>query len=75
MKLGEVAFLEAIEEYKGYCSNCDDITLESGVEPDAEGYECPECGNNTVMGAADALLGGYLDIEERGVHPKEHLYY
>ena len=39
---------------EGYCTNCDEFT-NSGVEPDAEEYECISCGENTVMGAENAI--------------------
>jgi hypothetical protein len=34
------------------------------TEPDAEGYDCPQCGNYTVMGAEQALLTGEIDVVE-----------
>jgi predicted RNA-binding Zn-ribbon protein involved in translation (DUF1610 family) len=56
-----------LEEYKevmndnmGYCPDCDEITRDC-TEPDAEGYDCPECGGNRVMGAESALLMGYVE--------------
>lgn len=43
--------LEAIEEDNntGFCLACG--AEASCVEPDAERYECDECGNHNVMGA------------------------
>lgn len=38
----------------GICSDCHYI--QSGVEGDAEGYTCEECGKPTVMGASNALM-------------------
>ncbi len=48
-------FLElAMEgEYVGLCAKCGHI--QDGCEPDAEGYECEECGAKAVNGPAIAL--------------------
>jgi hypothetical protein len=35
---------------------------DGGVEPDAEEYECENCGEPQVMGAEQALLLGELDV-------------
>lgn len=40
---------------EGYCSTCDEFT-NGGVEPDAQGYKCDECDENTVMGAELAIV-------------------
>jgi len=50
---------EAIEDNRGYCTNCEDFT-NFNVEPDAENYECEECGENTVIGVEQAILLGIL---------------
>ena len=57
-------YSEHREEYDGYCTTCEDVTVEGGVEPDARGYECPECGMNTVIGIEEALIDGLIEIEE-----------
>lgn len=62
MNLTESAYTEACGDSAGYCSECDDITSDSGVEPDAEGYKCPTCERMTVMGIEQALLVGMLEI-------------
>ena len=46
----------------GYCTDCDDITRENGVEPDADGYECPACGHQSVMGLETAILLGHIQV-------------
>lgn len=56
--MNEAEFLERMENGDGYCTECESFTKEGGVEPDAEGYECPECGNKTVVGAEQALFMG-----------------
>lgn len=45
-----------ISEYEnhGICYECGN--LQSGVEPDAQGYECEECGAHAVGGLDFALL-------------------
>lgn len=50
----------SISSNDGYCTSCDAITNIGGVEPDAEGYDCEECGNATVMGIENALIMGLL---------------
>jgi Zn finger protein HypA/HybF involved in hydrogenase expression len=41
--------------YEGYCTKCKDWTREQ-TEPDAEGYDCPECKQLTVVGSDVYLL-------------------
>ena len=52
----------AQEMYLGWCTTCEAFTRDS-TEPDACEYDCPECGENTVYGAEEALLEGFLVIE------------
>ncbi len=56
-----VDFQDMCDSYMGYCTSCQDFTRDS-TEPDAEGYDCPNCGQDTVMGAEQALLMGLIDI-------------
>lgn len=51
----EENYLAMREDYMGWCTNCKDITRDS-TEPDAEGYDCPECEENTVQGADIFLM-------------------
>lgn len=61
MKITEKRLTYLLENtYSGYCLHCDDITTEHGVEPDAQEYECPNCGNHTMMGLENALIIGKL---------------
>ena len=48
--------LEAVEadESIGFCIKCGSEAY--GVEPDAHGYECDECGGLTVYGAEELLI-------------------
>lgn len=55
MKLTEQEAQYYIGSDEGYCPECDEFT-NGGVEPDAEGYECISCGENTVMGAETAIV-------------------
>jgi len=41
-------------ENPGFCLACG--ADHDGCEPDAEGYECYECGKHEVMGAEQVLL-------------------
>jgi len=54
----------------GICLECGEWT-DGGVEPDAEGYTCEECGCDSVCGADQALILGELgfcaDDEEDGL--------
>ena len=52
-------YLAATEDFYGWCPVCEEFTREC-TEPDAEGYDCPDCGNNTVCGAENALLFGQI---------------
>lgn len=63
MKMTSDQFEEHQADLSGYCSECDAITT-SDVESDAQDYECPECGNNTVMGVDQALLMGNIEITD-----------
>jgi Zn finger protein HypA/HybF involved in hydrogenase expression len=63
MKMTSEQFEEHQENNAGYCKKCDAITSED-VEPDAEGYECPDCGNMTVMGIDSALTLEHIEITE-----------
>jgi hypothetical protein len=38
----------------GFCIACG--AEADGCEPDAEGYECEECGESAVMGASELLF-------------------
>ena len=46
---------EMRDSYQGWCTKCKEITRDC-TEPDAEDYDCPECGENTVIGADIFLM-------------------
>ena len=50
----------ATESYTGWCVTCQEFTR-GCTEPDAENYDCPICGENTVMGAQQALIAGEIE--------------
>ena len=56
-------FQEAMDGDEGFCTYCKDFTR-SETEPDAEKYDCPDCGNQTVCGAEQALLLGLVSFSE-----------
>jgi predicted RNA-binding Zn-ribbon protein involved in translation (DUF1610 family) len=56
-------FTKMVDYSQGYCTTCKDFTRDC-TEPDAENYECPVCGKNTVIGAEYALLMGFISFEE-----------
>ena len=55
------SYQEACDAYMGWCPDCKAFTRYS-TEPDAHGYDCPECGELNVMGAEDALLLEYVEL-------------
>lgn len=61
MMVEEDDFQQAADSYTGWCTSCLEFQGEC-VEPDAEGYKCPSCGNMTVMGAEQALIEGVISF-------------
>jgi len=54
-------YMKMTDSYMGFCTTCQDFTR--GItEPDAEEYDCPNCGKDTVMGTEQALLLGKIVI-------------
>jgi len=49
-------YREARNNYEGWCTKCRAFTRDCGTEPDAEEYSCPQCGENTCMGAENAMI-------------------
>ena len=56
-------YQDAANRYVGWCRDCEDFTREC-TEPDAEGYDCPNCDQDTVVGAEQAMLLGMIDIDD-----------
>lgn len=59
--VSEEDFLEAQDSNLGWCPSCASFTREC-TEPDAEGYDCPECKQLVVVGADQALLCGLIEF-------------
>ena len=55
VEISEEEFLEHQDSFDGICANCQEWSC-GGVEGDAENYKCESCGNNSVMGADNALI-------------------
>ena len=63
MKMTRAEYESHQDENSGYCTQCEMITT-SEIEPDAQGYECPECGNESVMGIENALIYENIEITD-----------
>lgn len=57
----EEEYHEAEEGHGGWCVDCEDFTRDM-TESDAEGYDCPVCGNMSVIGTMNALIEGRFDL-------------
>jgi Zn finger protein HypA/HybF involved in hydrogenase expression len=60
--VSEEDYVEATESYTGWCKECKEFTRDE-TEPDAEAYDCPECGKHTVVGAENALIMGLIEFK------------
>lgn len=60
MILSELEYRDLCDQYMGVCTECE--ALRNECEPDAENYECEECGAHSVMGIEQALMSGLIDI-------------
>ena len=61
-KITMAEFRKADNDSQGWCTSCEDFTRDC-TEPDAEEYDCPICDENTVAGAQQAIVLGFLDIK------------
>ena len=61
MRIKEEIVIEAIEmdDNLGFCLACGEEAYD--VEPDADGYECENCGESRVFGAEEILLMGEVE--------------
>lgn len=62
-EIAEEDYQQAVACYEGWCTVCKLFTRDR-TEPGAEDYDCPACGNTTVMGAEQALLLSYIAIKK-----------
>lgn len=56
-------FAEYNEDNTGICIGCRQWSGEM-CEPDAREYPCPECRENKVYGAEEALLQGFITLTD-----------
>jgi len=61
MIISKSEYEDVVNDYMGWCPGCGKFTRDM-TEPDAEGYDCPECGEEDVMGAELALASGEIEI-------------
>jgi Zn finger protein HypA/HybF involved in hydrogenase expression len=61
--IDRVTYDEAVEASLGWCTTCRSFTRDY-TEPDAENYDCPVCGNHTVVGAEQAVILEEFEIVE-----------
>lgn len=61
----ESDYEDACDSDEGWCTTCKKFSGEC-VEPDAEGYPCDICNTNSVIGAENALIAGYIAFFEDG---------
>jgi hypothetical protein len=62
MKLTPYEFDYYVEEDGGFCSTCNDFTIEGNIAQDAEFLTCPECRNRTLEGVYSALHNGHVFV-------------
>lgn len=61
--VSSIDYEDMCDSYMGFCTLCQEFTREN-TEPDAHEYDCPDCGNNSVMGAEEAMMAGEIEIGE-----------
>jgi hypothetical protein len=54
--------MEATDHNLGWCPDCNAFST-GCVEPDAEGYPCEACEGREVVGAEQALLLGWINVD------------
>jgi len=64
MKMNQTSYMEASTNFQGYCDKCDKITIEEGIEPEANNQICEKCGKNAVMGMDEALMAGHIRLKK-----------
>lgn len=65
VEMSEAEYHEHARQDAGLCLSCGSLES-SGVEPDAEEYECEECGACAVQGLENALCDGHIAITGEG---------
>lgn len=64
-KVSDEEYAYATNSYMGWCTACKEFTREC-TEPDATEYDCDKCGQNTVMGAEQAVIEGEIEPVLKG---------
>jgi len=65
IKLTEETYRQFVDDNYGICINKECLTVQLGyIEPDAEKYECEECGRHSVYGTEQLLLIGIIEIAD-----------
>lgn len=59
--ISEEEYMEMCNDNMGFCQSCKSFTRDC-TEPDADNYDCPDCGQNLVVGAENALIMGLIDF-------------
>lgn len=62
VRVMESDYHDATENYRGWCPHCEEFTRDA-TEPDAEDYNCPGCDDRDVLGAEQALLCGFIEVQ------------
>lgn len=62
IKMSEQDFIESSDAFEGRCLECG--AEEFGIEPDAEGYKCEECGAMAVCGLEHILIIGKIELHD-----------
>lgn len=54
------------DDMDGFCTNCNQVTTFGGIEPDAEQYECEECGEFSLYGMDYIIMNDMIIIRPGG---------
>lgn len=52
---------DSVEHHMGWCVTCEEFTR-GMCEPDAHDYDCPNCEQNNVFGAEEAVLREFICV-------------
>jgi len=63
VKISAEEYLKLTEDYAGYCTACEKVIPEAGIEPDAEDCECPLCEGKFMIGLDNAVVEGNIEVD------------
>lgn len=63
IEISQVEYLEWIADKTGLCLACGKIIF-GETEEDAEGFQCPSCGQDQLCGAEYALLNNFITLKK-----------